>query len=96
VFAYPRTSLRQIEESVAAAVAELAESRVPASLTGMSAEAYEITLRGNYFLAMHSAASADSARRTHERAVAADRSAAIPRGTRSWRTRGVPSSTPDD
>jgi tetratricopeptide (TPR) repeat protein len=77
VFAYPRTSVRQIEESVAAAVAELAESRVPPTLLGMSAEAYEITLRGDYFLARHDAASADSARRTYERALAVDRRASI-------------------
>jgi tetratricopeptide (TPR) repeat protein/TolB-like protein len=78
VFAYPRTSIRQIEESVAGAVAELAESRVPARLMSMSPEAYEIALRGDYFLAQHDATSADSARRTYERAVAADRRSAVP------------------
>jgi tetratricopeptide (TPR) repeat protein len=41
-------------------------------------EAYEIALRGDYFLAQHDATSADSARRTYERAAAADRKSAVP------------------
>ena len=78
VFAYPRTPIHQIEESVGAAVAELAESRIPANPLRMSAAAYEIALRGDYFLAQHDALSADSARRTFERAMAADRESGIP------------------
>ena len=78
VFAYPRTSLRQIEESVASAAAELAESRLPTYAMAMSPEAYEIAVRGDYFLAMDDIASADSARRTYERAAAVDRRSAIP------------------
>lgn len=78
VFAYPRTSLRQIGDAVATEVAALAKSRVPSSRVAMSQPAYEIMLRGDYFLAGHDQASADSARRTYERAVRADRSAALP------------------
>ena len=78
VFAYPRTSLRQVVESVADGVAEISQSRVPAVSLGMSSDAYEIAVRGDYFLAQHDAASADSARRTYERAIAADPGSAVP------------------
>jgi len=78
VFAYPRTPIRQIVESVAGAVAEAAESRVPTDDLGMSVEAYEITLRGDYFLAQHAPGAADSARRSYERAIALDPAAPIP------------------
>ena len=53
VFAYPRTSLRQVVESVAEGVAQISQSRVPPALLGMSSDAYEITVRGDYFLAQH-------------------------------------------
>jgi tetratricopeptide (TPR) repeat protein len=78
VFAYPRTSVRQIEDAVVAAVAELTEVRVPAAPLSMSTEAYELVLRGDYFLLQHDAASADSARHSYERAMAADRQALTP------------------
>ena len=77
VYAYPRTSVEQIVEGVTAAVAELAESKAPPAPT-MAASTYETLVRGDYFLASHDAVSADSARRTYERAVAADRRSAIP------------------
>ena len=78
VFAYPRTSLRQVVESVAEAVAEISQSRVPPPLLGMSSDAYEITVRGDNFLAQHDPVAADSARRNYERAIAADPGAPIP------------------
>jgi TolB-like protein/Tfp pilus assembly protein PilF len=77
VYAYPRTSVEQIVEGVTAAVAGLAESKAPASST-MAASTYETLMRGDYFLAGHDAVSADSARRTYERAVDADKRSAIP------------------
>jgi Tfp pilus assembly protein PilF/TolB-like protein len=77
VYAYPRTSVEQIVEGVTAAIAELAESKAPAVPT-MAASTYETLVRGDYFLASHDAVSADSARRTYERAVEADKRSAIP------------------
>ena len=88
VFAYPRTSVQQIGETVAGAVAEIAKSRLPALRTTMSPEAFEIMLRGDYFLAGHDAESADSARRTYERAAQSDARAALP-AARAARARGA-------
>jgi tetratricopeptide (TPR) repeat protein/TolB-like protein len=78
VFAYPRTSLRQVVESVGEAVAEISQTRVKAVDLGMSSDAYDIMVRGDYFLAQHDVTAADSARRNYERAIAADPGAPVP------------------
>jgi len=78
VFAYPRASVREVEDAVAEAVAELAGSRASTSRSSMTDAAYELVLRGDYFLAAHDAVSADSARRNYERAAEDDVAAAIP------------------
>jgi tetratricopeptide (TPR) repeat protein len=77
VFAYPRTPVRQIEDAVATAVAELAKTAATPQRLSITPAAYEIVLRGDYFLAGHDAGSADSARRTYERAFQMDKSAAL-------------------
>jgi hypothetical protein len=51
----------------------------------MSSDAYEITVRGDNFLAQHDPVAADSARRNYERAIAADPGAPIPSAARRAR-----------
>jgi tetratricopeptide (TPR) repeat protein len=77
VYAYPRVSVDQIVTGVATAVAQLAESRLPPA-PAIAASTHDILIRGDYFLAGHDAVSADSARRTYERAAQLDRRSAIP------------------
>ena len=79
VFAYPRTDVRDIEDAVVAAMVQLTGSKAPSVPRTMSAEAYDALLRGDYFLTRHDAVSADSARRSYERAIQADPRSAVPR-----------------
>lgn len=72
-FAYPRTSVRVIEDEVIAAARDAAKlRRLAAEKPVVSGGAYDLLLRGDYLFSHHSPGAADSARRAFQQSAELD------------------------